>query len=43
MKLSTITINRNNATGLEKTLKSVASQTCKDFEHVIIDDINLLF
>ena len=37
MKLSIITINRNNASGLEKTLKSVASQTCKDFEHVIID------
>lgn len=37
MKLSIITINRNNASGLEKTLKSVASQTCKDFEHIIID------
>lgn len=37
MKLSIITINRNNAAGLEKTLKSVAAQTCKDFEHIIID------
>lgn len=37
MILSIITINRNNASGLEKTLKSVASQTCKDFEHIIID------
>lgn len=37
MKLSIITINRNNASGLEKTLKSVATQTCKDFEHIIID------
>lgn len=37
MNLSIITINRNNAQGLEKTLKSVASQTCKDFEHIIID------
>ena len=37
MKLSIVTINRNNAAGLEKTLKSVALQTCKDFEHVIID------
>ena len=37
MQLSIITINRNNAAGLEKTLKSVASQTCKDFEHIIID------
>lgn len=37
MKLSIITINRNNVAGLEKTLKSVAAQTCKDFEHIIID------
>ena len=37
MKLSIVTINRNNAAGLEKTLKSVASQACKDFEHIIID------
>lgn len=37
MKLSVITINKNNAAGLERTLKSVASQTCNDFEHVIID------
>ena len=37
MLLSIITINRNNATGLEKTLRSIASQTCKDFEHVIVD------
>ena len=37
MKLSIITINRNNAIGLEKTLNSVASQICKDFEHIIID------
>ena len=37
MLLSIITINRNNAAGLEKTLKSIAGQTCKDFEHVIVD------
>ena len=37
MILSIVTINRNNATGLEKTLRSIASQTCKDFEHVIVD------
>lgn len=37
MNLSIITINRNNSAGLEKTLKSVASQTCNDFEHIIID------
>lgn len=37
MKLSIITINRNNAAGLEKTLRSAVTQTCKDFEHIIID------
>lgn len=37
MRLSIITINRNNATGLEKTMQSVASQSFKDFEYVIVD------
>lgn len=37
MKLSIITINYNNAAGLRKTLDSVASQTCTDFEHIIVD------
>ena len=37
MKLSIITINRNNAEGLQRTLESVAAQTCRDFEHIIID------
>ncbi len=37
MTLSIITINWNNATGLEKTIQSVVSQTYKDFEYVIID------
>jgi glycosyltransferase involved in cell wall biosynthesis len=37
MKLSIITINRNNANGLKQTLKSVAEQTFKDFEHIVID------
>ncbi|MBO5672721.1 MAG: glycosyltransferase [Paludibacteraceae bacterium] len=37
MKLSIITINYNNAAGLKKTLDSVASQTCSDFEHIIVD------
>ena len=37
MKLSIITINYNNATGLRKTLESVSLQTCQDFEHVIVD------
>ena len=40
MFLSIITINRNNAEGLKKTLDSVASQTCRDFEHIIIDGVS---
>lgn len=37
MKLSIITINRNNAIGLEKTMQSVASQTFREFEFIVID------
>ena len=37
MTLTIITINRNNAAGLEKTMKSVLAQTCKAFEYVVVD------
>ena len=37
MKLSIITINYNNAEGLHKTLASVAEQTYRDIEHIIVD------
>ena len=37
MKLSIITINKNNALGLAKTCLSVVTQTYKDFEWLIID------
>lgn len=37
MKLSIVTINYNNAEGLKKTLASVASQTYRDIEHIIVD------
>lgn len=37
MILSIITINRNNAFGLEKTMRSVQAQTFKAFEYVVID------
>ncbi len=37
MRLSIITINYNNAEGLRKTLASVASQTYRNIEHIIID------
>ena len=37
MKLSIITINRNNAVGLEKTMRSVAAQTFKELEYIVID------
>ena len=37
MKLSIITINYNNREGLRRTMESVFSQTCEDFEYIIID------
>lgn len=37
MRLSIVTINYNNADGLRKTLASVAVQTYRDVEHVIVD------
>lgn len=37
MKLSIVTINRNNARGLEKTMRSVAGQTEKELEYIVID------
>ena len=37
MKLTIITINYNNANGLEKTIQSVVSQTFTDYEYIIID------
>jgi len=36
-KLSIITINKNNAAGLERTMQSVICQTYTDFEYIIID------
>lgn len=36
-KLTIITINRNNAEGLRKTIESVLSQTFTDYEYIIID------
>jgi len=37
MKLSIITINYNNAAGLQKTIESVLNQTSTDFEYIIMD------
>jgi glycosyltransferase involved in cell wall biosynthesis len=37
MKLSLITINLNNASGLVSTLESVKKQIFTDFEHILID------
>lgn len=37
MKLTIITINLNNAHGLERTIKSVIDQTFTDFEYLVID------
>ena len=37
LKLSIITINRNNAEGLRKTMESVFAQTYQDFEYIVVD------
>lgn len=37
MKLSIITINYNNAYGLEKTIESVVNQSFTDLEYIVID------
>jgi len=39
-KLSIITINLNNKEGLQKTIKSVISQTFIDYEYIIIDGLS---
>lgn len=36
-KISIITVNRNNAEGLEKTIRSVIEQTYPNFEFILID------
>lgn len=36
-KVSVVTINFNDAKGLEKTISSVVSQTYQDFEYIVID------
>ena len=36
-KLSIITINLNNAKGLQKTIESIFGQSFKDYEYIIID------
>ncbi len=37
IQLSIITINRNNANGLRRTIESVINQTYDNFEYIIID------
>lgn len=37
MRLSIITINRNNANGLKKTICSVIEQSFNDYEYIIVD------
>ena len=37
MKLSVITVNYNNLSGLKKTIESVLNQTYLEFEYIIID------
>jgi glycosyltransferase involved in cell wall biosynthesis len=37
IKLSIITINYNNAPGLQKTMESVFDQTSQEFEYIVVD------
>ena len=37
MLLSIITINLNNSVGLKRTIESVLTQTCRDYEWIVID------
>ena len=37
MKISIITINYNNKTGLERTIKSVIAQKCNAYEYIVVD------
>lgn len=39
MLLTIITINYNNAAGLQKTIESVLTQTSKNFEYIIVDGV----
>lgn len=39
-KLSIITVNLNNASGLHKTIESVMSQSFTDYEYIIIDGVS---
>ena len=36
-RLTIITINYNNASGLKKTMESVSNQTSKSFEYIVVD------
>jgi len=40
MKLSIVTINYNNVGGLRRTLASVATQTYRNIEHIIVDAVS---
>ena len=37
MKLSIITVNKDNALGLEQTFASISKQSSHDFEYIVID------
>ncbi len=37
MKYTIISLNLNNCQGLKKTIDSVLSQSCKDYEYIVID------
>jgi len=40
MKISVVTVCRNSEQTIERTLQSVACQTCDDFEYIVIDGVS---
>ena len=38
MKISIITINYNDKTGLERTIKSVIAQKCNAYEYIVVEN-----
>lgn len=40
MKLSIITVNLNNKSGLQSTIESIAKQTFQEFEYIVIDGLS---
>ena len=40
VKITVITVVKNNRAGIEKTIKSVLSQTQEQIEHIVVDGMS---